>query len=151
MGCHEARVETVTNQVTDMKVFISHAFADKDLAQQVADVLRASGFQVWDESQVLPGDNWGEKLAEALQDSDAMVVLLTRNSLQSPNVSYEIGYALGKKAYKDRVVPVIVGSPKQLPRDKIPWVLNRFHVIDLAETGSEEGLRRIAQVLQEAA
>jgi hypothetical protein len=140
------------NGVVAMNVFISHAAADKDLARRVADVLKASGFQVWwDESQVLPGDNWGEKLGQALDTSDAMVVLLTRDSLQSPNVSYEIGYALGKKDYKGRVVPVIAAPPDQLPRDKIPWVLSKFPTVNLGEGGAEEGLRRIAQVLQEAA
>ena len=134
-----------------MKVFISHASADQDLARRVADVLKASGFQVWDESQVLPGDNWGEKLGQALEGSDAMVVLLTRHAVQSPNVSFEIGYALGKKDYKGRVVPVIAAPPDQLPKDKIPWVLSRFPTVNLADGGADEGLKRIAQVLQEAA
>jgi hypothetical protein len=134
-----------------MKVFISYAFPDKDLARRVADALRASGFQVWDDAQVSPGDNWAEQLGQALQDADAMVVLLTPNSLQSPNVSYEICYALGKKGYKGRVVPVIAASNEQLPPDKIPWVLSRLHMINLVEFGSEEGLKKIAQVLQEAA
>ena len=72
-----------------MKVFISYAPVDAELARRVADVLKAAGFQVWDNSQVLPGDNWGAKLAEALQDSEAMVVLLTPNSLRSPNIQFE--------------------------------------------------------------
>ena len=135
-----------------MKVFISHAVADKDLAGRVAATLKESGFQVWDESQVLPGDNWGEQLGQALRDSQAMVVLLTPQAVQSPNVTLEVGYALGQLAYKGRVVPVIAAPPDQLPRDKIPWVLSKFHTVNL--TGAEqeeEGLKRIAQVLQEAA
>ena len=130
-----------------MKVFISHAFADNDLARRVAEALRSSGFQVWDESQVLPGDNWGEKLGEALRESEAMVILLTPDSLQAPNVTYELGYALGKKDFKGRVVPVLAAPPEQLPRENIPWVLRKFHMINLAE----EGLQRIAQALEEAA
>ena len=134
-----------------MKVFISYAPVDAELARRVADVLRASGFQVWDNSQILPGDNWGAKLAEALQDSEAMVVLLTPNSLRSPNIQFEVGYALGNKDYKDRVVPVIAAPPDQLANEDIPWVLNRFQVIHLKdEDRDEEGLQRIAQVLQAA-
>lgn len=134
-----------------MKVFISHASTDAKLARRIADVLRAAGFQVWDETQILPGDNWGAKLAEALQESDAMVVLLTPNSLHAPNLSHEVGYALGKEEFKNRLIPVIAASPEQLPREDIPWVFHKFHMIHLRDQGrDEEGLRKIAQALKEA-
>src|SRR5438105_12167741 len=123
-----------------MKVFISHAAADIDLAKHVADTLRQSGFQVWDAgdtSQVLPGDNWGEELAQALKESSAMVILLTPNSVKSPNVTFELGFALGNLDYKGRVIPVLAAPPEQLPMDQIPWVLRRFQMIRLP--GGERG------------
>ena len=79
-----------------MKVFISHASTDAKLAKRVAHVLREAGFQVWDETQILPGDNWGTQLSEALQESEAMVVLLTPNSLHAPNLSHEVGGSVSK-------------------------------------------------------
>jgi methylmalonyl-CoA mutase cobalamin-binding subunit len=134
-----------------MKVFISHAATDAKLAERVAHVLREAGFQVWDETQILPGDNWGTQLAEALQESEAMVVLLTPNSLHAPNLSHEVGYALGNAGYKGRVIPVLTASPEQLPKEDIPWILHKFHMIHLQDQGKdEEGLRSIAQALQEA-
>jgi hypothetical protein len=134
-----------------MKIFISHSFADQDLANQVAKALKASGFQVWEESEVLPGDNWGEKLGQALADAEAMIVLLTPDSLRSPHVGYEISYALGKKDYKGRVVPVLAVPPDQLPPEQIPWVLRKFRTVNLVETGPEEGAKQIAEVLRGAA
>ena len=134
-----------------MKVFISHASTDSKLAKRVAHVLREAGFQVWDETQILPGDNWGTQLAEALQESEAMVVLLTPNSLHSPNLIHEVGYALGKAGYNGRVIPVLAASPEQLPKEDIPWILHKFHIIQLQDQEKdEEGLRSIAQALQEA-
>ena len=134
-----------------MKVFISHASTDAKLAKRVAHVLREAGFKVWDETQILPGDNWGTQLAEALQESEAMVVLLTPNSLHSPNLSHEVGYALGKEGYKGRVIPVLAAPPEQLPKEDIPWILHKFHIIQLQDQEKdEEGLRSIAQALQEA-
>jgi len=134
-----------------MKVFISHASSDAKLAKRLADVLREAGFQVWDETQILPGDNWGAKLAEALQESDAMVVLMTPNSLHSPNLSYEVGYALGKADYKGRLIPVIAAPPEQLRKEDIPWVFYKFHMIHLPDQErDEEGLRKIVQALKEA-
>ena len=81
-----------------------------------------------------------------------MVVLLTPNSLHSPNLSYEVGYALGQADYKGRVIPVIAAPPEQLSKEDIPWVLYKFPMIYLRDQEKdEEGLRKIAQALQEAA
>lgn len=132
-----------------MRVFISHAAGDTDLARQVADQLRDHGLDVWDESQVLPGDNWGLKLAEALQTSDAMVVLLTKDSARSPNVSHELGYALGNREYRGRVVPVIAAPPKNPSEKEIPWVLRRFPMIRLeGDDRDDERLKKLAEMLR---
>jgi hypothetical protein len=45
-----------------MQVFISHAAPDAKLAKRIAAVLREAGLQVWDDTQILPGDNWGRSL-----------------------------------------------------------------------------------------
>lgn len=135
-----------------MKVFISHASTDAKLAKRVAKVLREAGFQVWDDTDVLPGDNWGAELAKALEESDAMIVLLTPDSLRSPNINYEIGYALGDEDYEGRLIPVVAAPPEQLPEEEIPWVLHKFHKVYLTDQEQdEEGLQRIAQALREAA
>jgi hypothetical protein len=135
-----------------MKVFISHASTDAKLARRVAETLRDAGFQVWDDSQILPGENWGEKLAEALQESEAMVVLLTPNSIHSPNINHEVGYALGNEDYKGRVISVLAAPPGTLPPEGIPWVLHKFRMIHLRDQErDEEGLKSIAQALEETA
>ena len=138
-----------------MKVFISHADADADLAKRVADTLKKSGFQVWDagdNSQVLPGDNWGEKLAQALEESNAMVILLTPNSVKSPNVTYELSFALGNRNYEGRVIPVLAVPPEQLPMDQIPWILGRFQMIHLPDEERDgQAIQQIAYALRAAA
>src|SRR5713226_783679 len=135
-----------------VKVFISHAAADAELARRVGSVLREAGFQVWDYAdEILPGENWGQKLGEALQESDAMVVLLTPDSLRAQNVNYEIGYALGKADYRGRLIPVIAAPPEQLTPESIPWVLSRLRTVRLSDQEQEGGLRRIVEALREAA
>ena len=61
-----SNVDSKQSEVLNMKVFISRASTDAKLAKRVADVLKEAGFEVWDDTQILPGENWGEKLAEAL-------------------------------------------------------------------------------------
>lgn len=136
-----------------MKVFISHAHKDAALARKVASILRESGLDVWDqEYEIMPGENWAEKISQALKESEAMVVLLTPEALESSNVLWEIAYALGEESYKKRLIPVIVGNPDKLPEEKMPWILRRLRIVNLPEQGKdEEDIRKIASVLREVA
>jgi hypothetical protein len=135
-----------------MNVFISYSGADAALANRIRETLRISGFHVWDGQQVLPGENWHAQAAEALERSDAMVVLLSPNSLRSPNISHEIGFALGSKQYKGRVVSVLTATPDQFPAEGLPWILTRLPMITLPDAEqNEEGLSKIAAVLKSAA
>ena len=135
-----------------MKVFISYADSDEELARQVIDVLEEEGLDVWDEQrEILPGDNWAAKVDEALQESQAMIVLLTPNALSSNHVMREIEYALGEKRYRDRLIPVIVDDQKKIPEGEIPWILRRLKTVNLPEQGNEEGIKQIAQTLMSAA
>jgi hypothetical protein len=135
-----------------MKVFISHSMEDADPAKQVAGAIREAGLDVFDlYTEVLPGDNVYEKLGKALQEADAMIVLLTRHSIHAPNMKLELGYALGNLDFRDRVFPVIAAEPGELSVDEIPWILRRFHPLQLGGSALDGGnLRRITDLLAAA-
>ena len=67
----------------------------------------------------MPGDNFGHEIARALEESEAMVVLLTPEALHSPWVKWEIESALSGTRYRNRLIPVLVGDPQQLPEGTI--------------------------------
>ena len=115
-----------------MQVFISHSDSDSSLAARVSRALRKAGLQVWDpDLHLFPGDNWPAEVGRALEESDAMVVLLTPNSISSPHVKAEMTYALGSKSYKNRLIPVAVGGREQLPTGEIPWIVRKLRWVDL--------------------
>ena len=133
-----------------MKVFISHADVDETFVKKLAAGLEEAGFEAWDASrEIFPGDNWADKTARALQESEAMVVLLSPDALRSGSVRREIDYALGEQRYSNRLIPVL---PKELNEEEIPWILRRLHMVQLGEdVKEEEGIHQIAQALLEAA
>lgn len=136
-----------------MKVFISHVHNDEALAQKIVEILEEAGLEVWDDTrEILPGDNWAEQVAQALKESEAMVVLLTPEATRSRWVRREIEYALGEERYSKRLIPVLVGDPADFPQEAIPWILWRLQMIKLSEYDKEEeGIRQIVQTLLEAA
>ena len=136
-----------------MKVFISHSPQDKLLARKIASGLEKHGLDVWDESrEIVPGENWAEKISQALKESEAMIVLLTPDALQSDPVRWEIDYALSKKEFNRRLIPVLVGNADSLPEENIPWILRHLNLINLLEyRQDEEKIERIADALKEVA
>ena len=134
-----------------MKVFISHSCQDEVLARRVADGLRKSGLDVWDDRDIFPGDNWAQKLSEALEQAEAMVVLITPRAFQSDSVRREIEYALGGKKFSGRLIPVVVGPLRNIPKNDVPWILWRLNVVNLTNPEKEQdAVERIAMALRKA-
>ncbi|MBI2927546.1 MAG: toll/interleukin-1 receptor domain-containing protein [Verrucomicrobia bacterium] len=136
-----------------MKVYISHAWQDAALCSVLAKGLQGEGLQVWlPQYEIYPGDNWAEKVAQALNESAAMVLLLTPAALNSPNVQWELGFALGNIAYEHRVISVLVGSEEKVPLAGLPGVLRRLPFIRIAGAAEiEQAVQHICHSLAAAA
>jgi hypothetical protein len=132
-----------------MKVFLSYSHRDDALASRLTNTLESEGVRVWYGSRdILPGDNWAEKIGKALADSDAMVVLISPSALESSSVKREIEYALGKTDYnRHRLIPVVVGGRKLLQASDFPWILKKLNVIQLPEENkAKKGLSALLKL-----
>lgn len=122
-----------------MRIFISHAHDDAELARELSKNLESQGFEVFDPAvELLPGDNWHLEIGKALEASQAMVVLISPEGARSTSVQGEIQYALGSEKFEGRLIPVEVK-----PTRDVPWILRRFHWVrfqnDPAEAGYQVG------------
>jgi hypothetical protein len=136
-----------------MKVFISYWSKDEALATKVVGSLEEAGLDVWyDKREIMPGDNWADKIGQGLRESDAMVVLLTPGALDSEFIQRDIDFALSQKPFKRRLIPVLVGNSEDFPSHRIPWIFSHLPTIKLFDNGqNDEQLKQIAQVLKDAA
>ena len=69
----------------------------------------------------MPGDNAASEISDALEGSDAVIVLVAPESMRSAWVRQEINFALGSPRYAGRLIPVLVK-----PTDEIPWILQKL-------------------------
>ena len=128
-----------------MKIFLSYALPDSDSARILARQIASAGFEVWDASQELvPGENGHSKLGEALESSDAMVVLLSPDSAGSAWVQREIEYALGSPRYEKRLIGVVVR-----PTERIPWILKRLALVPFETDSASQG-EQVVRALKNA-
>ncbi len=120
------------------KVFLSYANADLAVARQVAAQLENTGHQVWFAEDDVTGKNFALEAGKALDKSDAMVVLISPESMKSSWVRREIDFAMSTPKYRGRLIPVIVK-----PTPDIPWILERFPNVRLGKDIAE-AVREIA-------
>lgn len=105
-----------------MKVFLSYARDDEEAARDIAKRLTEKGLDVWfDEWQTDPGDNVAKKVGKALDSADAMVVLVTPESMKSKEVRGEINFALTTPRFEGTLIPLVLK-----PSTEMPWILDRM-------------------------
>jgi hypothetical protein len=138
-----------------MRIFISHAVQDQGLASQLADQLSQAGFVVSNAPQeIAPGDNWAKELGRALEESDVMVALITREALKSEFVQREIQYGLTSKNYEHRLIPFLVGYVTFQAGQDVPWILLKMNPVYLesvqsAPRGFAEVVERIRDIARQ--
>ena len=74
-------------------VFVSYQRADMEYARLLVDRLSTYGVTVWWDSAIGPGENWRERIIEALQSASIFVVLHSPSAEKSNEVRKEIAAA----------------------------------------------------------
>jgi TIR domain-containing protein len=135
-----------------MKVFITHAESDEPLARRVVRALEQAGLEVWDEAgEIYPSDNWAKVIGEALEEAEAMIVLLTPKALDSTRVLRDIEFALTNIRFKNRLISVLVGIDDARAKEEVPIIRFSKTIAMPAVGEQEEGIDRITQALKAVA
>ena len=132
-----------TRSQSKPKVFLSHAHSDSKVARELVEAPHAEGFSTSHDTEVLPGESWAAAIDQQLQESDAMVVLLSPDWAASRYNRSEVSYALGAPRFEGRLIPVIVKKTKDYP-----WVFDIAKFPMIPYKNPEHTSRQIAHVLQ---
>jgi hypothetical protein len=135
-----------------MRIFISYAARDEELASQLADQLSQAGFSVWDAAkEIAPGDNWAKETGRALDESDVMVAVITRGALQSRFLEGDIQYALTSKRFAHRLVPVLVDYVTFEAGKDVPWILLKMDPVYLSKADQSDKFKAVVDRVREIA
>jgi WD40 repeat protein len=85
--------------------FISYAREDQDFARRLHAALIDAGHTLWvDWESIHPSSDWFREIAEGIDQSDAVVFVVTRSSVQSKECRAEVEHA---RRAEIRIVPVL--------------------------------------------
>ena len=99
-------------QAPRQRVFLSYASEDRERVDQVSQLLKARGFEVFDWRGLQPGKRWDDQIAEALDRADAVVVFWSQGAFASESVRVEAeeGLRRGVRIYSPRCAGGTTGS-----------------------------------------
>ncbi|RMA64285.1 toll/interleukin-1 receptor domain-containing protein [Ulvibacter antarcticus] len=116
------------------KIFVSYSRADTEYVSKLVVDLRAKGFDVWFDKNIVGGNEWDNTLEAEIQKSDVMVLILSAASVASENVKDEMSYAMSL----DKSV-----NPIKIEECTIPMRLARKQYTDFTVMGYEQGITRL--------
>jgi hypothetical protein len=100
-------------------IFVSYASRDRDRVLPIVERLEAAGVSVWiDREGISGGASYALEIAEAIEQSRAILLMCSEASLSSRNVKQEI--ALGWR-FEKPYLPLLL-EPVEIPKDVAYWL-----------------------------
>ncbi|MEP7133650.1 MAG: TIR domain-containing protein [Chloroflexota bacterium] len=128
-----------------LKVFLCHASADKPKVRELYRYLRKRGIKPWfDEVNLVGGQDWQSEIPKALVTSDAIIICLTKNSVDKEGyIQKEIKFALDKALEMPEGRIFLI--PVRFEECEVPFSLSRYQWVDLF---NEVGYARMMRALK---
>lgn len=127
-----------------LQIFLLYARGDQEAVRQLHRRISREGADVWlDREKILPGQDWQYEIRKAIQNSDIVVVCLSRRfSKQGGYRHEELKIALAKARSLPEGKCFII--PALLERCDLPDALRRWQRVDLFEA---RGYKKLVSAL----
>ena len=135
-----------------LRVFLCHSSSDKTVVRQLYQKLRAEEWiYPWlDEEELYPGQDWNMEIEKAVEASDAIIVCLTKNSINKEGyVQRELRIVLDFADYKPEGTLYII--PVRLEECEPPRRLRAWQYADYFEGQRDRAFQRLLSSLKKRA
>jgi hypothetical protein len=125
-------------------VFISHSAKDKHAADAACAILERRSIRCWIAPRdILPSENWGASIIEAIESSRVMVLVVSGNANSSRQIEREVERAihLGRP-----IIPFRIEDIK--PTKALEYFISASHWLDAFTPPVEQHLDRLAEVVR---
>src|SRR5258708_17929954 len=123
-------------------IFISYNHQDAGFTERLASDLQQSGLSIWiDDLGMSFGSNWGNAVGDGLEKCDSMILVVSKPSMASKNVTDEWNYFHDKNK---TIIPVLIENVAR------PFQLQRLKYVDFVGQPYNKAFDSLkAQLLQQ--
>ncbi len=132
-----------------LHVFISHSSEDREVAEQVCDMIEKRGLKCWIAPRnIVPGREYASEIIDAINGCGALVLVLTENANNSKFVAKEVERAVdrGKPVIPLRVREVKPGKSLELFISSSHWIDAFTSPMDAKMDQLESALRPLCEM-----
>ncbi|MBI3165703.1 MAG: toll/interleukin-1 receptor domain-containing protein [Chloroflexi bacterium] len=128
-----------------LKVFLCYAHTDKPKVRELYRYLKRRGINPWfDEEHLVGGQDWQVEIPKAIATSDAIIICLTKNSVDKEGyIQKEIKFALDKALEMPEGRIFLI--PVKFEECDVPFTLSRYQWVDLTV---ESGYAKMMKALK---
>ncbi len=122
-------------------IFISYSSKDRSKTRALAKILEKNNLKVWWDKNLAPGKTFDRAISKALDDSESIVVLWSKNSVNSDWVLEEAYEGLERKI----LVPAIIETTR------LPFGYRRIQAVNLSRwqgADSAKGIKDLIKALR---
>ncbi len=125
-------------------VFISYSFSDQEDAEYIVNTLvEKYGISCWICTRdIAKGDNYKEKIAEAIESSGVVVLIQSKSAVESIEIPKEIGIALEEEK---KIIPFRIDTAKL--KNALRYDLNGVEYIDATIPTREQRIDDLAKTI----
>jgi len=112
-------------QPAPLRIFISYSQHDRDnylipMTRYLKPLMIGGLLETWDDSQILPGEEWDEKIKSEIEKADVIFLLVSTHSLNTDYIwNVEIEAAMRRhEAGTARVIPIILSKCLWTEKDR---------------------------------
>ena len=124
----------------DGLVFISHSSADKAIADAICHHLEEQGIRCWIAPRDIKSTDWAGSIMDGLHRSEVFVVVISHNSIPSPEVTKEVTEATRCCQY---LLPFKVDE--DLLSDRLRYHLGPCHWLDAVDPPLEARIQELTE------
>jgi TIR domain len=123
--------------------FISYSSKDKPVADAVCANLEANDIRCWIAPRdILPGQDWGEAIIDAINQSRVMVLVFSSSANTSPQIKREVERSVSKG------IPIIPFRIEDVPLSKsLEYFISTPHWLDALTQPMEKHLQYLSQTV----
>ncbi len=121
-------------------IFISHSHEDKAFGEKIAKALKERHFSVWIDNHIETGDQWIDKIKDAIKECVVMVVIMTPSADKSDWVKREI--LLAERLNKP-IFPLLLAGEELLL-----LITRQYEDVRTGMLPSEKFFQRLARIIE---